>query len=91
MKPLKSFSRLLCTKSSKSHENYYCHGCFHSFRCQSTLEKDTLLCKDHEYCKIKLLKEDKDIKKHKCGTKTLRMNDIIYLDLECLLHNHYSC
>ena len=91
MKPFKSFSRLMCNKSSKSHENYYCHGCFDSLRCQSTLEKHTQLSKDHEYCKINLLQEGKNIKKYKCGTKTLRMNHIIYLDLECLLHNHSSC
>ena len=39
MKPFKSFSRIMWNKSSKSHENYYCYGCFHSFTCQPTLEK----------------------------------------------------
>ena len=91
MKLLKSFSRLMSNKSSKSHKNSYCYECFHSFRCQSTLEKHILLCKHHDYCKIQLLREGKNIKKHQYGTKTLRMNDIIYLDLECLLHNHSSC
>ena len=63
MKPLKAFSRLMYNKSSKSHENYYCYGCFHSFRCQSTLEKHILLCKDHDYCNIKLPEKRKNIKK----------------------------
>ena len=85
MRPTKSFSQLMPNKSSKSHENYYCYGCFHSFRCQSALEKHTLLCKDHDYCKIKLPEKGKKIKKHKYGSKALRMNDLIYLDLECLL------
>ena len=91
MKAIKSFSRLMRNKSSKSLENYYCYGCFHSLRCQSTLEKHTLLCKDHDYCKIKLLEKGKNIKKHKYGTKALRMNDMIYLDLECLLLKYDSC
>ena len=91
MKPIKSFSQLMRNKSSKSHENYYCYGCFHSFRCQSTLEKHTQLCKDHDYCKIKLPEKGKNIKKHKYGTKALRMNDMIYLDLECLLFKYDSC
>ena len=91
MKPIKSFSQLMRNKSSKLHEHFYCYGCFHSFRCQSTLEKHTLLCKDHDYCKIKLTKEGKNIKKHKYGTKALRMNNMIYLDLECLLLKYYSC
>ena len=91
MKPLKSFLRLMRNKSSKSHKNYYCYECFHSFRCQSTLEKHTLLCKDHDYCKTKLLEKSKNIKKHKYGTKALRMNDVIYLDLESLLLKYDSC
>ena len=51
-------------KSSKSHENYYFCGYFHSFRSQSTLEKHTELCKDHDYCKINLPEKGKNIKKH---------------------------
>ena len=91
MKAIKGFSRLMRNKSSKSHENYYCCGCFHSFRCQSTSEKHTLLCKDHDYCKRKLLEKRKNIKKHKYGTRALRMNDMINLDLECLLFKYDSC
>ena len=91
MRPTKDFSRLMLNKSSKSHENYYCYGCFDSFRCQSTLEKHKLLCKGHDYCIIKLPKEGKNIKKHKHGTKALRMNDMIYLDLECLLLKYDLC
>ena len=91
MRPTKDFSRLMEGISSKSHENYYCYGCFHSFRCQSTLEKHTLLCKDHKYCKIRLPEKGKNHKKHTPGSKSLKMNDIIYLDLECTLHKYNSC
>ena len=61
------------------------------FRCRSTLEKHTLLCKEHDYCKINLPEKGKNIKKHKFGSKALRMNDIIYLDLECFLPKYDSC
>ena len=88
MKPTKSFSRLMRDISSNSQENYYRFGCFHSFRCKSTLEKHTQLCKDHDFCKIKLPDDDNRIKEHKHGSKALRMNDIIYVDLECLLVNY---
>ena len=91
MRPAKSLSRLMRDQSSNSHENYCCYGCFHSFRCQSTLEKHTLKCKDHKYCKIILPEKDKNFKRYKHGTKSLRMNDIIYLDLECLLLKYDSC
>ena len=46
---------------------------------------------DHEYCKIDLPKDGKNVKSHKQGTKSLRMNDILYLDLECLLPEYDSC
>ena len=64
---------------------------FHSFRCKSTLEKHTQLCKDHNFFKIKLPENNKKIKEHKFGSKALRMNDIIYVDLECLLVNYDTC
>ena len=66
-------------------------GCFHSFRCKSTLEKHAQLCKDHSFCKIKLPNNDNKIKEHKYGSKALRMNDITYVDLECLLVNQDTC
>ena len=36
-RPYKSLSRLMEGISSNSHENYYCLGCFHSFRTKTTL------------------------------------------------------
>ena len=36
--PTKSFSRLMEEISSKSHGDFYCYGCFYSFRTQSTLK-----------------------------------------------------
>ena len=77
--------------SSNSHENCYCFGCFHSFRCKSTLEKHTQLCKDHNFCKTKLPENNKKVKEHKFGSKALRMNDITYVDLECVLVNYDTC
>ena len=91
MKPTKSFSRLMRDISSNVHENHHCFGCFHSFRCKSTFEKHTELCKDHDFCKIKLPDKDNNIKKHDFGSKALRMNYIIYVDLECLLVNFDTC
>ena len=87
----KSFSSLMARISSNSHENHYCFGCFHSFRCNSTLEKHTELCKDNGFCKIKLTEVGENIKKHDFGSKSLRMNYIIYVDLECLLVKYDTC
>ena len=77
--------------SSNSHENYYCFGYFHSFRCKSTSEKDAQICKDHDFYKIKLPENYKKIKEHKHGLEALRMNEIIYADLECLSVNYDTC
>ena len=91
MKPTKSFSKLMRDISWNLHENYYCFGCVHSLRCNSTLEKHARLCKDHNFCKINLPDKKKNIKEHKHGSKPLRMNDIIYVDLECLLVKYDPC
>ena len=91
MKPTKSFSRLMRSIRSNSYENYCCFGCFHSFTCKSTLEKHTQICKDLDFYKIKLPENYKEIKEHKHGSKALRMNDIIYVDLECLSVNYDIC
>ena len=77
--------------SSSVYENHYCFGCFHSFRCNSTLEKHTELCKDIDFCEIKLPKVAENIKKHDFGSKSLRMNYIICVDLERLLVKYDAC
>ena len=91
IRPTKSFSRLMRDISSSVYENHYCFGCFHSFRCNSPLEKHTELCKDNGFCKIKLPKVAENIKKHDFGSKSLRMNYIIYVDLERLLVKYDAC
>ena len=84
MNSQKSFSRLMRGMSSSVYENYYCLDCFHSYRSQSALEKPTILCKEHTFCKTKFSEGANAILKHKHGSKSIRINDIIYVDLECL-------
>ena len=54
--------------SSKSHNNFYCYGCFHSFRTESTLKKHV------ELCKVELPKPNKNFKYCKPGSKSLKTN-----------------
>ena len=61
-RPTKSLSRLMEGISSKSHGDYYCYGCLHSFCTQSSLKKHIELCKHNDFCKIKLPEEGKNIK-----------------------------
>ena len=81
IRPAKSFSRLMAPITSNSHENHYYFGCFHSLRCNWTLEKHTELCKDNDFCKLKLPEVGENIKKYHFGSKLLRINYIIYVDL----------
>ena len=91
IRPTKSLSRSMRGISSNSHENYYCFGCFHLIRRKSTLEKHTQLCKDNKFCKINLPIQGENIKEHKFGSKALKINDIRYVDLECILVNYDTC
>ena len=55
--PYKSLSRVMEGISSNSHEDYYCLGCFHSFRTETTLKDHVNLCKNNKFDKIKVPEE----------------------------------
>ena len=91
-RPAKCFSRLMRNISSNSHQKYYCFECSHLFKCKSTLEKHTQLCKDNKFCKITFPIQGENIKEHKSiGSNALTINDIIYVDLECISVNYNTC
>ena len=77
--------------SSNSHNNFYCYGCFHSFRTESTLKKHVELCKDNKFCQVQLPKPGKNFKYHKPGSKSLKINHVIYADFETLLIPYQKC
>ena len=77
--------------SSKYHGDFYCYGCFQSFRTESALKKHTELCKNNKFCEVKLAKQGKNSKYHKPGTKALTMTYVIYPDLEALLKPYHTC
>ena len=90
-RPLKSLSRLMEGISSKSHGDFYCYGCLHSFCTQSTLKNHVELCKYNEFCKIEMPEEDKNIKQYAPGAKSLKMNSVIYADFESILLPYSTC
>ena len=61
--------------SSKSHGDFYCYGCLHSFCTLSALKT----------------KEDKNIKQYVLGAISLRMNSVIYADFESILLPYSTC
>ena len=90
-RPTKSLSRLMEGISSKSHGDFYCYGCLHSFCTLSTLKNHVELCKYNAFCKIELPKEDKNIKQYVLGAISLRMNSVIYADFESILLPYSTC
>ena len=50
-RPTKSLSKSMEGISSKSHGDYYCYGCLHSFYTQSLLKKHIELCKYNIFVK----------------------------------------
>ena len=84
-RPKKAISRLLEDISSKSHGDFYCYGCFHSFRSETTLKNHIDVCKDKKFSKIELPNEENKFKKYIAGGKSLKMNTAVYADFESIL------
>ena len=90
-RPTKSLSRLMESISSKSHGDFYCYGCLHSFCTQSTLKNHVELCKYNDFSRIELPEEGKNIKQYTPGANSLGMNSAIYADFESILLSYNTC
>ena len=87
---VKSISRLFRGITSNNNGDFYCLGCLHSFRTDNALKKHERLCENHDYCQIVMPTEDKNILKYNYGEKSLKVANIIYMDLESLLIKQQS-
>ena len=79
-RPIRSLSRLLRGITSNHNRDFYCMGCFHSFRTYNVLKKHKRLCGKHDYCHVEMPEEDKKILKHNHGNKSLKAPFTIYTD-----------
>ena len=91
MKPIKSISKLFRDTSSKQNGGVYCFNCLHSFRLSKALKNHQRVCNNHDYCKVVMPEEGKNILKHQFGTKSIEMPHMIYADTETLLIKQHSC
>ena len=73
-RPYKSFSRLMEGISSNNHGDFYCLGCFSSFRTKTTLENHAALCKNNKFAKIDLPEKGSNFKRYKPGAKNEHCN-----------------
>ena len=88
---VKSISRLLRGITSNHNGDFYCLNCLHSYTTEKKLKKHERICKDHDFCDIKMPDEDNKILKYIFGEKSLKVPFIIYADLECLLQKINTC
>ena len=66
---VKSITRLLRGITSNNNGDFYCLNCFHSYRTKERLKKHEKVCKDHNYCHVKMPDDDKKILKYNPGEK----------------------
>ena len=87
---IKNISGLLRGITSNHNGDFYCLNCFHPYTTEKKLRKHERICKDHDFCDLKMSDEDNKILKYILGAKSLKVPFINYADLECLLRkiNH---
>ena len=88
---IKSISGFLRRITSNHDGDFYCLNCFHSYTTKKKLEKHQKICKDYDFCHVKMPEENNKILKYNPGEKSLKAPFVIYADLECLLEKINSC
>ena len=88
---IKNISGLLRGITTNHNDDFYCLNCFHSYRTYRKLKKPERICKDHDFCDIKIPDEDNKILKYNSGEQSLKVPFIIYADLERLLQKINTC
>ena len=70
---VKSLSRLLRGVTSNHNGDFYCLNCLHSCRTKEKLKKHKKVCKDYNYCYVKMPVEGKKMLKYNPGEKLLKV------------------
>ena len=84
-------SALFKVIASKHVGDFYCLNCFHSYSTENELKKHENVCKNHDYCYVKMPNEDNKILKYDYREKSLKVLFIIYADLGSLLEKMSTC
>ena len=88
---IKNIFGLLRGITSNHNGDFYCLNCLYSYRTKSNLKKREKICKNHDFCHLKMPDVDNNILESKPGKKSLKHPFIIYADLECLLLKMNTC
>ena len=87
----KNISGLLRGITSNHNGDFYCLNCFHSYTSKRKLKKHERICKDHDFCDMKMPDKYSKILKYNPGEQSLKIPFIIYADLECLIKKINTC
>ena len=79
---VKRLPKLLRGIMSKNNSNYYYVNCLHSSGAANKLKSHEGLCKDHDYCQVKLPEAHNNILKFNHEQKSLRIPFFTYADTE---------
>ena len=88
---IKNISGLLTGITPNHNGDFYCLNCLHSYRTKSKLKKNEKICKNHDFCNLKMPNAKKNILESKPGIKPLKHAFVICVDLECLLLKMNTC
>ena len=86
-----SLSALLRGIASTNNGDFYCLIFFHSFRTKNKVKKHQHVCKDHDYCYVKMPNKDNNILKCNNGENFMKAPCNIYADMESLLEKISTC
>ena len=73
----KSISGLLRGITSNHNGDIYCLNCFHPYTTEKKLNKHERICKDNDFCDLKMPDENNKILKYILGEKSLRVPFIV--------------
>ena len=88
---VKKISALLRGITSNHNGDFYCLNCFHLYRAENKTKKHENVCKNHNYCYVKMPNEDNKILKYNHGEKSMKVSFIIYADLKPWLEKMSTC
>ena len=77
--------------TSKHGGDFYCLNCFCSFRTENALKNHENVCGDYDYSNIEMPDKDNNILKYNPGEKHMKVQDVIFLNIEYLLEKISTC
>ena len=73
------------------HGDFYCRNGLNAFPTEGVYKIHVEACKDHDFCHVKMPKEEDKWLSYVDGSKSLRAPFVIYADTECVLEPIQGC